>query len=145
MKPIPFGRYLLLDRLAIGGMAEVYVAALRDDRAGRLFALKRMLPTLAEDEEFVAMFLDEARLVAQLSHPGLVAIHDLGKQGDAYYIANEYVPGQDVRALLERTRRTGERIPVPLAAYVAFRVADALDYAHRKRDAQGRELRVVHR
>jgi eukaryotic-like serine/threonine-protein kinase len=145
MKPIPFGRYLLLDRLAIGGMAEVYVAAERNDRAGRLFALKRMLPTLAEDEEFVSMFLDEARLVAQLAHPGIVAIHDLGKQGDAYYIANEYVPGQDLRALLDRTRRTGDRISVPLAAWLGFRVADALDYAHRKRDGEGRELRVVHR
>jgi eukaryotic-like serine/threonine-protein kinase len=145
MKPIPFGRYLLLDRLAIGGMAEVYVAAERDDRAGRLFALKRMLPTLAEDEEFVSMFLDEARIVAQLAHPSLVAVHDLGKQGDTYYIASEYVPGKDLRAMLGRTRRMGEQIPVPLAAYLGFRVADALDYAHRKRDAQGRELRVVHR
>lgn len=145
MKPIPFGRYLLLDRLAIGGMAEVYVATERDERGGRLYAVKRMLPSLAEDEEFVSMFLDEARIVAQLAHPGVVAVHDLGKHGDAYYIASEYVPGKDLRAVMKRTRRMGERIPVPLAAYLGFRVADALDYAHRKRDAQGHELRVVHR
>lgn len=144
-QPIPFGRYLLLDRLAVGGMAEVYVAVERGDPSGRLFALKRILPTLAEDEEFVSMFLDEARIVVRLNHPGIVAMHDLGKHGDAYYIANEYVPGQDLRALLERCRGEGERLPVPLVAYVGWRVADALDYAHRRRDARGRELHVVHR
>jgi hypothetical protein len=144
-KPIPYGRYVLLDRIAIGGMAEVYVAARRDDASGRLYALKRILPTLAEDGEFIQMFLDEARLVVQLDHPGLVSIHELGKHGEGYYIAMDYVPGRDLRALVARARGRGERLPLPLAAYVGWRVADALDHAHRKRDARGTPLQVVHR
>ncbi|HTN51292.1 MAG TPA: serine/threonine-protein kinase [Anaeromyxobacter sp.] len=144
-KPIPYGRFLLLERIAIGGMAEVYAAIRRDDPAGRLLAVKRILPTLAEDAEFITMFLDEARLVVQLDHPGIVAIHELGKLGEGYYIAMDYVAGRDLRALLDRLRGAGERLPVPLAALIAARVADALDHAHRKRDARGDELRIVHR
>jgi len=144
-KPVPFGRYLLLDRIAIGGMAEVYVAVRPDDPAPRLYALKRILPSLAEDAEFLAMFLDEARLVVQLDHPGVVPIHELGKHGETYYIAMEYVAGCDLRALVERERARGRSVPVPLAAYVGWRVADALDHAHRKRDARGRALQIVHR
>lgn len=144
-KPIPYGPFLLIERIAIGGMAEVYVATRRDDAAGRLHAVKRLLPTLAEDRELVELFLDEARLVAQLDHPGIVPVHELGKHGDGYYIAMEYVAGRNLRALLDALRAAGERLPVPLAAYVAWRVADALDHAHRKRDAEGNPLHVVHR
>lgn len=144
-KPIPYGRFLLLDRIAVGGMAEVYVAIRRGEPAGRLYALKRILPTLAEDAEFITMFLDEARLVVQLDHPAIVPIHELGMHGEGYYIAMDYLPGKDLRALLDRLRARGEPMPVPLAAHVAARVADALDHAHRKRDALGTPLRVVHR
>jgi serine/threonine-protein kinase len=144
-RPIPYGPFLLLDRIAIGGMAEVYVAIRREDAAARLHAVKRILPTLAEDRELVEMFLDEARLVVQLDHPGILPVHELGKHGDGYYIAMEYVAGRDLRALLDQLRAAGERLPPPLACHVAWRVADALDHAHRKRDAQGEPLRVVHR
>lgn len=143
-KPIPFGRYLLLERLAVGGMAEVYLATSRDGPAGALFAVKRILPTLAEDPEFVGMFLDEARISAHLDHPAIAPIHELGRVDDRYFIAFEYVPGQDLRALEKRLRRAGERMPVAVAVYVAHRLADALDWAHRARDAAGRELNVVH-
>jgi serine/threonine protein kinase len=143
--PIPFGRFLLVERLAIGGMAEVFAAVERGDPAGRLYAVKRILPTLAEDGELVRMFLDEARLVVQLDHPGIVPIHELGKQGTGYYIAMDYVAGRDLRALAASLRRRGERLPVEIAAHVAARAADALDHAHRGRAADGGELRVVHR
>jgi eukaryotic-like serine/threonine-protein kinase len=143
--PISYGSFLLLDRIAVGGMAEIFVAIRRDDPDGRLLALKRLLPTLAEDGEFITMFLDEARLVVQLDHPAILPIHELGKHGDGYYIAMDYVAGKDLRALLDRSRALREPLPVPIAAHVAARVADALDHAHRKRDAAGRELRVVHR
>jgi serine/threonine-protein kinase len=143
-KPIPFGRYLLHERLAIGGMAEVYLATAREGPAAAQYAVKRILPTLAEDREFVGMFLDEARIVAHLDHPAIAPIHELGRVGDRYFIAFEYVPGQDLRALEKRLRRAGERMPVNVAAYVAHRLADALDWAHRARDAEGRELDVVH-
>ncbi|MFT3917162.1 MAG: serine/threonine-protein kinase [Anaeromyxobacteraceae bacterium] len=144
-EPIPFGRYWLLDRIAIGGMAEVFVAARRDGGDARPCAVKRILPTLAEDGELLTMFLDEARLVAQLDHPGISPILELGKIGEAYFIALEYVAGKDLRALSARLRARGERLPVPLVAYLGWRVADALDHAHRKRDGAGNPLRIVHR
>jgi serine/threonine-protein kinase len=143
--PIPFGRFLLVERVAIGGMAEVFAAVERGDPTARLYAVKRILPTLAEDREVVRMFLDEARLVVQLDHPGIVPVHELGKLGAGYYIAMDYVAGRDLRAISERFRRRGERLPVELAALVTARAADALDHAHRGRAADGAELRVVHR
>jgi serine/threonine-protein kinase len=143
--PIPFGRFLLVERVAIGGMAEVFAAVERGDRSARLFAVKRILPTLAEDRELVRMFLDEARVVVQLDHPGIVPVHELGKLAGGYYIAMDYVAGRDLRALADRLRGRGERLPLELAAHVAARAADALDHAHRGRAADGGELRVVHR
>src|SRR5512138_1817431 len=143
--PIPFGRFLLVDRVAVGGMAEVFAAVRRGDPPGRYYAVKRILPTLAEDRELVRMFLDEARLVVQLAHPGIVPVHELGRQETGYYIAMDYVAGRDLRALVDRARQAGERLPVSLCAQVAWRVADALDHAHRRRGASGTELRVVHR
>jgi serine/threonine-protein kinase len=143
--PIPFGRFLLVERLAVGGMAEVFAAVERGDPAGRLYAVKRILPTLAEDRELVRMFLDEARLVVQLDHPGIVPIHELGKLGAGYYIAMDYVAGRDLRAVAGAFRRRGERLPLEIAAHVVSRAADALDHAHRGRAADGAELRVVHR
>jgi len=142
---IPYGRWLLLDRIAIGGTAEVFVATLRGHPAGRLYAVKRLLPTLAEDPELVALFHGEARLVAQLAHPAIPLVREVGSHGDGHYIAMDYVAGKDLRALLDRARAGGERLPIPLAAWIAARVADALDHAHRRRDAGGAELRLVHR
>jgi serine/threonine-protein kinase len=144
-EPIPFGQFVLVDRVAVGGMAEIFAAVRLGDAAVRPYAVKRILPTLAEDEELVRMFLDEARLVVQLDHPGVVPVHELGRQGAGYYIAMDYVAGLDLRALVDHARRRQTRLPVPLAAQVAWRVADALDHAHRRRDAAGAELRVVHR
>jgi serine/threonine-protein kinase len=143
--PVPFGRFLLVERLAIGGMAEVFAAVERGDPAARLYAVKRILPTLAEDHELVRMFLDEARLVVQLDHPGIVPIHELGKLGAGYYIAMDYVAGRDLGAIAAAFRRRGERLPLEIAAHVVARAADALDHAHRGRAADGAELRVVHR
>jgi eukaryotic-like serine/threonine-protein kinase len=144
-QPIAFGGFLLVDRVAIGGMAEVFAAVRPDDRPARLYAVKRILPTLAEDEELVRMFLDEARLVVQLDHPGIVPVHELGRLEAGYYMAMDYVAGRDLGGVIGGAGERGERVPVPLAAHVAWRVADALDHAHRRRDASGGELRVVHR
>ncbi len=144
-KPVAFGRFLLGDRLAIGGMAEVYAAVLRDDPGGPAYAVKRMLPTLSDDAELVRMFLDEARVAVQLEHPGIVQVHDVGKLGSRYWIAMDYVAGRDLRTLLDRLRARGGWVSPGVAAHVAARVADALDHAHRKRAADGSELRVVHR
>ena len=92
------------------------------------------------------MFADEAKLAAQLNHPNIVHIYDLGKiEGGGYFIAMEHVEGRDLRAILESARELGMPLPVPLAVYVASKVASALDYAHRRRDGDGRDLHIVHR
>jgi serine/threonine-protein kinase len=143
--PIRFGRYLLVDRVAVGGMAEVFAAVRPGDETAHAYAVKRILPTLAEDEELVRMFLDEARVQVQLDHPGVVPVHDLGRLDAGYYMAMDYVAGRDLRALLDRSRARGTPLPVSLSAHIAWRVADALDHAHRRRDREGAELRIVHR
>jgi serine/threonine protein kinase len=145
LKPVPFGRFLLLERVAVGGMAEVYAAVERGAPGGRLCAVKRMLPTLAEDRELVRMFLDEARIAALLDHPGIVPVHELGKLSGSYYMAMDYVPGRDLRAIAKLCRTRREAPPLEFAAHVASQAADALDHAHRGRGADGADLQVVHR
>jgi serine/threonine protein kinase len=142
----PFGKYLLLERINVGGMAEVYKAkTVGVGGVERIVAIKRILPSVAEDEEFIKMFVDEAKITSQLSHANLAQSFDLGKIDDAYYIAMEYVPGKDLRAVFERMKRRGERMPLPLCAYTVARLCEGLDYTHRKCDPDGRELNIVHR
>jgi eukaryotic-like serine/threonine-protein kinase len=145
-EPVPFGRYLPLARIDAGGMAEVFLARVAwGEGAGSLVALKRLLPTLADDAELVAMFLDEARIAVQLDHPCITRVEDLGREGGSYYIAMEYVPGKDLAALVDLLSRRGEHMPVALATHVALRVLEGLDHAHRRRGADGAELGIVHR
>ena len=145
-QPIPFGRYLLLDRINIGGMAEVWRGKVFG--AGgfeRLVAIKRILPNIAEDEEFISMFQDEAKISVQLTHANICQIYELNRLGPSLYIAMEYVPGKDLRSIFERARKKGEPPPVPLVCYVVGKLCEGLDYAHRKKDQHGRDLNVVHR
>ncbi len=94
-QPIPFGKYLLLERINVGGMAEVFKAkAFGIEGFERVIAIKRILPNMAEDEEFINMFIDEARIAVQLSHANIVPIFELGKLDNQYYIAMEYVAGK---------------------------------------------------
>ncbi len=145
-KPSLFGKYLLLERLNVGGMAEVFAAkAFGVEGFERILAIKKILPTMAEDEEFITMFIDEARISVQLNHANVVHIHELGKHDDAYYIAMEYVAGKDLRALLERFRRRKEIMPTAMAVFCATKICEGLDYAHRKKDARGQELSIIHR
>ncbi|MBK9517039.1 MAG: serine/threonine protein kinase [Anaeromyxobacter sp.] len=142
--PIPFGRYHLLERLAIGGMAEIWLAEARGE-PGRRYAVKRLLPTLADDPGFVTMFLDEARIGTLLDHPGIVPVRDLGREGSGYFMAMDYRPGPDLRALLTRLRHAGARLPPALSTWVVAEAARALDHAHRARGPDGAPLEVVHR
>ena len=142
----PFGKYFLLERINVGGMAEVYKAkTVGVEGFEKIVAIKRILPSVAEDEEFIKMFVDEAKITSQLSHANLAQTFDLGKIDDTFYIAMEYVPGRDLRAVFERVKRRGERVPWQLSSWVMGRVCEGLDYAHRKRDTSGRELHIVHR
>ncbi|MBL8957970.1 MAG: protein kinase [Myxococcaceae bacterium] len=145
-KPTIFGKYLLLERVNVGGMAEVFIAkAFGVEGFERILAIKKILPTMAEDEEFITMFIDEARISVQLNHANIVHIHELGKHDDAYFIAMEYVSGRDLRTMLERYRRRKEIMPTAQAVFVASKICEGLDYAHRKKDARGQELLIIHR
>jgi serine/threonine protein kinase len=145
-KPIPFGKYYLLERINVGGMAEVFKAkTFGVEGFERLLAVKRILPNIAEDEEFITMFIDEAKIAVQLQHANIAQIFDLGKVDESFFIALEYVHGRDLRSIFDRMRNKGDSLPIAMASYVIMQVCEGLDYAHNKRDAQGRELNLVHR
>jgi serine/threonine protein kinase len=145
-KPTPFGKYYLLERINVGGMAEVFRAkAFGVEGFERLVAVKRILPNIAEDKEFIRMFIEEAKLAVQLNHANIAQIYDLGVNDGAYYIALEHVHGRDLRAMFDRCRQLGEPMPVSQACFCVMKVCEGLDYAHNKRDQAGRELHLVHR
>ncbi len=145
-KPTPFGKYYLLERINVGGMAEVFKAKVMGvEGFERIVALKRILPHIAEDEEFITMFIDEAKIAVQLQHANIAQIFDLGKVDDAYFIALEYVQGRDLRGIFDDLRKHRQTMPLPQVCYVIMQVCEGLDYAHNKRDAQGRALNLVHR
>jgi serine/threonine protein kinase len=141
-----FGPYQLIDRVAIGGMAEVFKAK-REGVEGfeKIVAVKRILPHLSENKEFLDMFVDEAKMVAGLAHPNIVQIFDLGRIDKSYYIAMEYVHGRDLRTIMRRAREKGLRMPLDLSLRVVGQVCGALEYAHRKKDERGRPMEIVHR
>ena len=147
MTPIPFGRFLLFERVAIGGMAEVFkgrvVAA---EGFEKYVAIKRILPDLAADERFVKMLLTEARIHSALSHRNIVQIHDLGiSENGEYFIVLEYVEGYDLRIITEQLARDKEIIPEALSLYIAAEVAEGLHFAHEMRGPDGQALGLVHR
>ncbi|HEX6835315.1 MAG TPA: serine/threonine-protein kinase [Polyangia bacterium] len=136
--PATVGGYELLQRLAVGGMAEVFLARRTGpDGFEKRVALKRILPHLARQRDFVAMFLDEAKLAAGLDHPHIVHIHDFGKDGDAYYLAMEYVCGEDLATLWRRGNELGAPLPFADVATILVAACEALHHAH--------EQGIVHR
>jgi len=144
--PKAVGRYQILDRLAVGGMAELFKATLTGDHGfEKLVAIKKILPHLATDKSFVEMFIDEARITAQLDHRHIVQVFELGTDADTPYIAMQYVDGLDVLALLRECARAQIRLQPDVAALIARDVLDALDYAHNALDSSGRPLGIVHR
>ncbi len=141
-----YGPYQLLERVAVGGMAEVF----RAKRTGvegfeKVVAVKRILSHLSDNKEFVDMFIDEAKMVAGLAHPNVAQIFDLGKHEKNYWIAMEYVHGRDLRTIMRRAREHGLRIPLDISTYVVSKVCAALEYAHRKKDDKGQPMLIVHR
>src|SRR6476660_2083752 len=113
-KPIQFGKYYLLDRINVGGMAEVWRAkAFGVEGFERLLAVKRILPNIAEDEEFITMFIDEAKIAVQLQHANIAQIFDLGKVEDSFFIALEYVNGKDLRGIFDQLHQSEGTMPMP--------------------------------
>ncbi len=127
-------------------MAEVHKARMMGmEGFQKTVAIKRILSHLTENDEFVTMFIDEAKLAAQLNHNNIIHIYDLGKIDRSYYIAMEYIEGRDLRSLLKDCRDRSIVLPIPLSLHVTTLLAGALDYAHRKRDFDNRALGLVHR
>lgn len=142
----PIGPYILERRLATGGMAEVYLAH-RQGAHGfqKRVALKRILPQYARDPEFVSMFINEAKLMASMNHPGIVSVFDFGEADGELFLVMELVEGTNLGRLLREARLRGQRVPLELALFVAREVAFALDYAHRLSGPDGLPLNCVHR
>ena len=144
--PETFGRYLLLERIGAGGMAEVFRAALQGPQGvEKLVALKRMLPIFSGERDFVTLFCDEARIAMQLGHANVAQVFDFGELSGSWYLAMEFVDGLDLGHLVERVKAAGERIPPEVACFVVAETARGLDYAHERTGTDGSPLGIVHR
>ncbi len=140
------GRYHLLDRIAFGGMAEIYRAKTFDGSGQpHLVAVKRVLAHLAEDDDFIQMLVDEAKIASVLRHLNIARVYEFARAHGEYFIAMEHVDGKDMRTVLERCRTKKKPIPPEHAAYVAAEVGSALHAAHSAIDSRGRPLRIIHR
>lgn len=145
-RPIIFKDYCLLERVSVGGMAEVYRARrFGEANLRRFLAVKRILPNLAEDKEFISMFIDEAKVSIQLNHPNVCQMYELGRLNDSYYIVMEFISGRDLLAMQNRFRKQKRIMSVSQAAFIIAEVCEGLDYAHRKVDDDGREMNIIHR
>jgi eukaryotic-like serine/threonine-protein kinase len=138
--------YEILAKLAMGGMAEIFLAR-GASAAGveRYVVLKRVLRHRASDVHFVQMFLDEARLAAQLQHPNIAQVYDIGKLGDSYFFTMEYVHGETVRSLLARSHGLRRQIPISSVLSIMAGASAGLHHAHDRKGFDGRHLGIVHR
>jgi serine/threonine protein kinase len=145
-EPTPFGQYQLIEKIAQGGMAEIFKGRALD-AAGleRAIVIKRILPHIAASPEFVEMLIDEAKIAVMLSHGNIAQIYDLGKVADDYFIVMEYVEGKTVSQIMKRLKTQGKLMPIAYACYIVREIAAALDYMHRKTDDGGNPLHIVHR
>ena len=139
-------RYKVLEKIASGGMAEVF----RAESAGlegfkKTVAIKRVLPHLSEKKQFIGMFLDEARVSAQLSHSNCVQVFDIGVGDNTYFIVMEYVDGADLKGLIEHRKKSNTPFPVEEACLICVRICEGLSYAHELTDNSGESLHIVHR
>jgi serine/threonine protein kinase len=142
----PQQRYRVIEKIAAGGMAEVF----RAESAGlegfkKTVAIKRVLPHLSQKKEFIGMFLDEARLSAALSHSNVVQVFDIGVGDDTYFIVMEYVDGANLKSVIEHRKQLGKPLPLEIACLITLRTCEGLAYAHEALDALGQPLGIVHR
>ena len=140
-----FGKYELLEKIAAGGMAEVFRARSRG-AAGfeKILVIKKILPKLAEDEEFQTLFLDVARIAVQLMDVNIVQVYDLGEIDGQYFMAMEFVDGIDLRKLMQKSRKVKGAFPIPLALFIISEVLKALNFAHNRKGPDGKGLNIVH-
>lgn len=142
---IPFGRYELLRKIAAGGMGQVLLARKGAEGFEKLVVIKRILPHLVEDEEFFAMFIDEAKITMRLDHPNIARINEFGVENGVHFIEMEYVSGEDVRRMDKRARMANHPVPLGVILRVIADAAAGLDFAHKAKDSKGNPLGLVHR
>jgi serine/threonine protein kinase len=141
-----FGPYRLIRQIAVGGMAEIHLAKTKGIAGFEKYvALKMIHPNFAEDEQFIQMLVDEAKIAVQLTHGNIAQTFDLGRVGDTYYITMEYVDGADLYKILRRASEQDVEMPLDVCAFIAKEITSALDHAHRKKDHLGKPLGIVHR
>lgn len=145
-EPRPFGKYFLTQRVAIGGMAEIYKAkTFGVDGFEKTLAIKKILPHCSADKEFITMLTDEAKLVVNLSHTNIVQVYDLGRVGSDYFISMEFIDGVNLRQFMQKEREQNNNAGIDVYLYMMSEVCKGLDYAHSKRDSNGIPLEIVHR
>ncbi len=144
--PQQFGNYTLHTLIARGGMAEIYRATMPGIGGfEKTVAIKKILPHLAENEEFITMLKDEANILVSISHSNIAQVYDLGKIDDTYYISMEYVHGLDLSGIIKTLEKRGEYLPIPHAVYIGSCMCAGLHAAHTNTDKQGNRLNIVHR
>lgn len=145
-KPRPFGHYFILEKIAQGGMAEIFKGLTYDFSGLKKFiVIKRILPHIAVNKDFIKMLIDEAKIAVRLSHGNIAQTFDLGKVADDYFIVMEYVDGRTISQIYKKTVEYKTFIPIPISAYVVSEICNGLDYMHRRKDENGRSLEIVHR
>lgn len=140
------GRYLILNEIAQGGMAQIYRAQLIGVAGfAKDVAIKKILPFWSQNSEFIDMLIDEANILVQLQHPNIVQVFELGKEHDSYFIVMEYVQGLDLRSLTKHLKKHNVTLPHEITAYIIKQICLGLDFAHHKSNLQGQSLNIVHR
>ncbi|MBL8915946.1 MAG: serine/threonine protein kinase [Archangium sp.] len=143
---VTVGHYSLLAKLAVGGMAEIWLARQSGLRGfERIVVVKRIIESLSADESFVEMFLDEARIIVQLTHPNIVQVFDLGEHAGAYYIAMEYLAGENLATVARYAAKAGKQLEPETAVKLIISALEGLAHAHTRTGVDGRPLNVVHR
>ena len=141
-----FGNYTLYDRIGAGGMAEIFLATQHAiEGFEKRLVIKRILPTLSDDQQFVRMFIEEAKLCVSLRHPNIVQVYDLGEIDQQYFIAMEYVDGRDLLKTLAACGRKKIGFPTDIALYIVMEVLKGLEYAHKLIKPDGQPLGIIHR
>jgi serine/threonine protein kinase len=144
--PEPFGKYILLDRIGVGGMAEVFQGIVGGPEGfQRSLVIKRMLPQLSHDEAFVRMFIDEAKLSGLLAHPNLVQIFEFGQVDESFFIAMEHVHGRTLASVMSKVAELGREMPIDASVEIVRQICVGLQYAHSLKGPDGKNLGIVHR
>ena len=142
--PQVFGRYLLVQRLSRGGMGEIFLGRHGLSGFEKLCVIKKVLPHLVEDEQFISRFVDEAQVAIKLQHANIAQVFEVGRVESEYFLALEYVEGRDLRRTFRVLRERRERLPTDMAVFIAREILSGLSYAHRRTDGEGNSLELVH-